>query len=307
MKKVLEILSALLIISVLAFIFLKLAPGDAAENYLRASHIPITDKLLETTRESLGLNKPLVVQYLLWLKRACLGDFGKSYLLHKPALTVTIGAFKHTLVLGCLSFILIVITTIPLGIYSAMNEDSKIEKLIQFFSFISVSMPVFWLGFLLILLFSVKLNILPVSGKGSYLHYVLPVITLAFPFFGQYITFVKKLCQEEIKKYYFENALMRGLKKKYFIKNYIWKSIRVSIMSTYVMTFAGLITGAILVENIFSWPGIGRLFVGSIQASDIPVIQACMILFGFIFIIFNSCGNMIAYRFDPKMSNGRSK
>lgn len=305
MRKLFEIIVALFVISVLAFIFLKLAPGDPAENYLRASHMPITDRLLARTREELGLNSPLIFQYLSWLRRALTLNFGMSYLLKKSALQVTLSAFKNTMTIASLSFLILALTAIPLGIYSALNQNKISEKLIQLFSFFSVSVPIFWFGFLMILFFSVKLKWLPVSGKGSIRHYVLPVLSLALPFIGQYTAFIKKLCVEEMKKYYFENAVMRGLKLRYFVKNYIFKSIRIPLVSSLIMTYAGLLTGTILVENIYSWPGIGRLFINSIQASDIPVIQVCMLFFGVIFIIFNTVANGIAFYFDPKLSRKR--
>ena len=191
-KKIFDIISALLVISILAFIFIQLSPGDPAENYLRASHLPITDELLKQKREELGLNSPLIIQYLKWLKNVLLGNFGYSFLRKESAIYLTFKSLYATFQLTIFSTFLIILISLPIGIFSAIKTGTWIDKIVISITTIFVSMPVFWLGFSLILLFSVKLNWLPVSGRGGFLNFILPSITLSVPFIGQYIEFIKK-------------------------------------------------------------------------------------------------------------------
>jgi len=248
-KKIFDIISALLVISILAFIFIQLSPGDPAENYLRASHLPITDELLKQKREELGLNSPLIIQYLKWLKNVLLGNFGYSFLRKEPAIYLTFKSLYATFQLTIFSTFLIILISLPIGILSAIKTGTWIDKIVISITTIFVSMPVFWLGFSLILLFSVKLNWLPVSGRGGFLNFILPSITLSVPFIGQYIEFIKKS---------------------------------------------------------FSWPGIGFLFTKAIQAGDVPLIQACIMVFGMLFIIATHFMNGILKYLDPRIKGGKN-
>ena len=289
-KKIFDIISALLVISILAFIFIQLSPGDPAENYLRASHLPITDELLKQKREELGLNSPLIIQYLKWLKNVLLGNFGYSFLRKEPAIYLTFKSLYATFQLTIFSTFLIILISLPIGILSAIKTGTWIDKIVISITTIFVSMPVFWLGFSLILLFSVKLNWLPVSGRGGFLNFVLPSITLSVPFIGQYI----------------ENAVLRGLKKRYIISNYLLKGAWIPILSGFSFTFVSILTGSILVEEIFSWPGIGFLFTKAIQAGDVPLIQACIMVFGMLFIIATHFMNGILKYLDPRIKGGKN-
>ncbi|MBF1204030.1 MAG: ABC transporter permease, partial [Fusobacterium periodonticum] len=194
----------------------------------------------------------------------------------------------------------------PIGILTAIKTGTWIDKLIISITTIFVSMPVFWLGFSLILLFSVKLNWLPVSGRGGFLNFILPSITLAVPFIGQYIEFVKKSILENIQNNLLENAILRGLKKRYIIFNYLLKGAWIPILSGFSFTFVSILTGSILVEEIFSWPGIGFLFTKAIQAGDVPLIQACIMVFGLLFIIATHFMNSILKYLDPRIKGEKN-
>ena len=292
-KKIFDIISALFVISILAFIFIQLTPGDPAENYLRASHLPITDELLKQKREELGLNSPLIIQYLKWLKNVLLGNFGSSFLRKEPAIYLTFKALYATFQLTIFSTFLIILISLPIGILTAIKTGTWIDKLIISITTIFVSMPVFWLGF-------------PVSGRGGFLNFILPSITLAVPFIGQYIEFVKKSILENIQNNLLENAILRGLKKRYIIFNYLLKGAWIPILSGFSFTFVSILTGSILVEEIFSWPGIGFLFTKAIQAGDVPLIQACIMVFGLLFIIATHFMNSILKYLDPRIKGEKN-
>lgn len=303
-KKLFEILSTLFVISILAFIFIHISPGEPAENYLRASRLPITETLLQQKREELGLNKPLIIQYLIWLKNVFKADFGYSFLRKEPAMTLVINSLYTTFQLSIFSSFLIIIFALPFGIISAIKRGGLIDKLIQGLSFIFVSIPVFWLGFSLILLFSVKLRWLPVSGRGGFLNFILPSITLSLPFIGQYTGIVRKSIIDSLEEHFLENAILRGLKAKYIIYNYYLKASWVPILTAFSLSYIYILTGSILVEEIFAWPGIGTLFIKALQAGDVPLIQACIIVFALLFISINYFMGYLLKYLDPRLRRG---
>lgn len=294
-------MAALFIISILAFIFIHISPGEPAENYLRASHLPITETLLKEKKEELGLNEPLIVQYLIWLKNIFKGDFGYSFLRKEPAMKLALNCLYNTFQLSFVASLLIIIFSLLFGIISALKKGKWIDKIIQSLTLLFVSMPVFWLGFSLILVFSVKLKWLPVSGRGGILNLILPSVTLALPFIGQYIVIVRKVIIENTEEQFLENSILRGLKTYYIIKNYYLKSAWIPILTAFSLSFVYILTGSILVEEIFSWPGIGILFIKALQAGDIPLIQACIMIFGVLFISINYLMSYLLKYLDPRI------
>lgn len=250
------------------------------------------------------MNKPLITQYLIWLKNVFNGNFGYSFLRKEPAMRLALKSLYNTFQLSLLASFLILLFSLPLGVVSALKKDKWIDKFIQNISFLFVSAPVFLLGFSLILIFSVKLKWLPVSGRGNLLNFILPSITLALPFIGQYTSIIRKAILEGIEEQFLENATLRGLKIKYIIINYYLKSAWIPILTAFSLSFIYILTGSILVEEIFAWPGIGILFIKALQAGDIPLIQVCIILFGILFISINYLMTYLLKYLDPRIRRG---
>ncbi|MGT2785019.1 ABC transporter permease [Streptococcus merionis] len=301
LKKCFSFLTALLMISVLTFLLTKLSSSNPAENYLRISRIAITPEALEQAREYLGLDKSWLEQYLSWLQKAFLGDFGISYLWKVPVLPLVLESFLSTFYLGLVSFLLILVISLPLGILSGIYKDSYFDRIVQFFSFASVSMPSFWLGYLLILLFAVHLKWLPVSGKAGFTSVLLPSITLSFSLIGQYTALVRKAINEQLTSLHVENARLRGVKIWFIIKHHLLPNAMPALATGLSLTYIYLLTGSLIVEEVFAWNGIGSVFVHSLQAVDIPVIQACMLLFGFLFLLNNLVNQHFIRRIDPRV------
>jgi len=147
----------------------------------------------------------------------------------------------------------------------------------------------------------VKMRWLPVSGRGGFLNYILPSITLSLPFIGQYTEFIQKSILETVENNLLENAILRGLKKRYIIKNYLLKGALIPILSGFSFTIVSILTGSILVEEIYAWPGIGFLFIKALQAGDIPLIQSCIMVFGLLFIITTQIMNSALKYLDPRV------
>lgn len=301
LKKMLSFLLALTMISVLTFVLAKFTSSNPAENYLRISKIGITPETIQEATEYLGLDKPWLEQYVIWLSKAIKGDFGVSYLWKVPVLPLVVEGFISTFYLGALSFMMIIVFAFPLGILSGIYKQSPFDKLVQFISFTSVSIPTFWLGYMLILWLSVHLKLFPVSGKGGLESMVLPALTLSFSLIGQYTSLIRKVVSEEMRSVHVENAKLRGVKMSFIIKNHLLPNILLAIATGLSLTSVYLLTGALIVEEVFAWNGIGYIFVHSLQAVDMPVIQASMLLFGILFLINNIFSKHLTTWIDPRL------
>ncbi|MET3557163.1 nickel transport system permease protein [Streptococcus rupicaprae] len=307
LKQVLSFLAALFLISALSFMLTKLTSANPAENYLRVSKIAITDETLKQATLQLGLDKPWLEQYLLWARRAVVGDFGVSYVWKTPVLPLVIDGFLSTLSLGFLSFCWVLLFSFPLGIISGLYKGTWLDKLIQLLSFTSVSLPTFWLGYLLMLVFGVYLKWVPVSGKSGAGHALLPSLTLSFSLIGQYTALIRRTISEQLTSVHVENARLRGVKLRFIIKNHLLPNALPAITTGLSLTAVHLMTGALIIEEVFSWSGLGHVFVYSLQTIDLPVIQACMLLFGSLFLLNNVFSKWLANWVDPRVRKGRRK
>lgn len=302
-KKILSLLGILFTISVITFLLVKLSPGDPAANYLRASHVSITEENLRATREQLGLNKPLIIQYVDWLMKVLKGNFGMSYTQKQPVLKIIINTLSPTLQLGFFSFLILIIVSPIFGIFSIIQKNKMLDYTVQGLSYIGVSLPTFWVGYILIIIFSVNLKILPVSGRGTLKHIILPAITLVFPLIAQTTFFIRKNVVEEMEKLHYENAVIRGVSKKNLIMNHIVRNISIPLITVFSSNFMYVMTGSVLIEEIFAWPGIGKVFANSVRTGDLPMIQAQLLLFGVVSIVVNELTQWIVKRLDPKLKN----
>ena len=300
-KKVMSLISIFLAISVITFFLVKLSPGDPAENYLRASHVSITAETLSETRKNLGLNKPLYIQYFSWLGNLVRGDFGTSYTKKTPVIDLVAEAFVPTFQLGIFSFIILIVVAPFLGILSAIKQNTVYDYIIQLFSYICVSIPTFWLGYILIIFFSVSLRILPVSGRGDWKNLVLPCITLVIPLIAQTTFFIRKNILEEMESSHVENAIIRGVSKKNVIINHLLKNTAIPIITVLSSNIMYLLTGSVIIEEIFAWPGIGKLFATAVRTGDFPLIQILLLFFGIMSIVVNEVTQILVKFMDPRL------
>lgn len=305
LKTFLSTLLALVVISILTFLLTKLSAADPAENYLRASSIRITPKSLANARHYLGLDQSWFSQYLSWASRVLQGDFGISYLRKVPALPLVLGGFFSTLSLAMVSFVLFLMLALPLGLISGLFPNSIWDRFIRFFAFSSVSVPSFWLGYLLMLLFGVRLKWLPISGSSTFSSLILPSLTLSLPLVGQYVILIRKEIHFQSTRLFVENAKMRGVKLSYIIWNHLLRNSLPALATGMSLTVTYLLTGSVIVEEVFSWQGIGSVFIKALQSSDIPVIQACMFLFGLLFFMTNSLIQIMTNWIDPRLRKRR--
>lgn len=212
LKRILTLPFVLLGVSILTFVFIRFVPVEPAEVILRLARVAPTEEAIQALREELGTDKSFLLQYLLWGKGVLQLDFGTSFVSKLPVAHELFTKLPATIELAIAAFILILGLSIPFGVISALYKHTIIDKIIQFFSILSVSIPTFWLGFLLLYLFSLKLGLFPTNGKGTPAHLVLPAFALALPTIGLFVQFIRSTILEELQQQYVQYARLRGLK-----------------------------------------------------------------------------------------------
>lgn len=301
-KRIITIVPIFLIATLITFGMINLSPVDPAEAYFAASHIQATDEMLEQKRHEFGLDQPLLIQYVNTLSKICQFDFGISYVTNKPVWEEISTRIPATIQLTIGSLLIAIFVSVPIGFLAGIKKNSGMDHFSRFLSFIGASIPSFWLGYLFIFFFSVKLDLFPVEGTGTWRHLVLPSLTLAFPLIALYTRLLRASILENLQEPYVLFARTRGIHEFIIMGKHVLR-IAISPMITGLgMNLGNLLTGAIIVEAVFSWPGFGRYFLDAIFNRDVPVIQAYVLLSAGIFLISNLIVDLIQLYIDPRIS-----
>ncbi|ETT80953.1 nickel ABC transporter permease [Viridibacillus sp. FSL R5-0477] len=300
-KRLSSLIPILLGISIITFILLHLIPGDPAVAYLRLSNIPPTDVAVTDLRLELGLDNPLYIQYFDWLVKVIQLDLGISYLSKNAVSDEILLHLVPTIQLTVTALFFIVVISLPIGVLSAIYKGKWIDQFSRIIAFVSVSMPTFWFGFLLIYFLSVKLDFFPVLGRGTLAHLVLPSLTLAFGYIGTYIRLLRASMLENLNEPFVVYARARGLRQRQIISRHVLKKSILPVVTALGMSFGNMLGGAVIVETIFAWPGMGQLFVSSILNQDYPMIQGCVLFMSVIFVFCNLLVDVTYSFLDPRI------
>lgn len=302
LKRILSIVPVFLLAALFTTGMIHLSPIDPAEAYLTAAHIQPTDEILAQKRQEFGLDQPFFIQYVNSIMKICQLDFGISYVSNKPVWDEVITRIPATIQLAIGSIFIAVFVSVPLGFLAGIKKNSVIDHFSRFLSFMGASIPSFWLGYLLIFFFSVKLDLFPVEGTGTWQHLVLPSVTLALPLIAIYTRLLRASVLENMEEPFVLYARTRGINEKTIMAKHVLR-IAISPMITGLgMNLGKLLTGTIIVEAVFSWPGFGRYFIEAIFNRDIPVIQCYVLIGASLFIISNLLVDLIQMYIDPRIS-----
>jgi peptide/nickel transport system permease protein len=285
----------------LVFSFIHFIPGDPVLAML-GENAPEVD--IMELREKLGLNQPLYRQYLHYLKGLIRGDLGKSLRTNRPVAATILSRYPATMELALVSLVLALLISFPLGIIAAVKQNSIFDHIARFFSLLGLSIPNFWLGPLLIILFSIKLDLLPVSGRGGFSHLILPAITLGTALSAILTRMVRASLLEEIEKDYIRAARARGLPEYIVIGKHALKNALIPVITIIGLQFGTLLAGAIITETVFAWPGIGRLLIQAINQRDYPLIQGTILAISLSYILVNLATDIIYSLIDPRIRYG---
>lgn len=288
-KRILLIVPALLFVSVISFSLVYLAPGDPAEVLLMGPEGSPSPEAIEAFRVRMGLDQPIYVQYHRWLDNLLRGDFGYSYMSERPVADAILKSFKATLQLSVVSIIISVVVSIPLGILAAVKHNTAVDDLCRLAALIGVSIPNFWQAFLLILLFSVHLGWLPVAGYGGgdLRYMILPAITLGTSSAAVTTRLMRSSLLEALSQDYITTARAKGLPERVVVGKHALKNALIPVVTILGLNLGFLLNGAVVVEWIFGWPGIGGLVVNSIYQRDYAMIQGSILFIAVIFVTLN--------------------
>lgn len=293
-------------ISLLAFLMANLTPGDPARLVLQRElgHQPNAEQVAEA-RERMGLNDPLPIRYLRWLGDAATGDLGRSYRNGKPVLESIAERFPVTLRIAALGLAISVAVAIPLGILAAVFRHSILDHFSRVFALAGSAMPSYWIAYLLILLFAVQLGWFPVAGSSTAKHMVLPAVTLGIGGSASLMRVVRSEMLENLGQDYVRTARAKGLTSNAVIVQHALRNALLPVSTILGMRLAGMLGGAVIVETIFSWPGVGKLVVDAIFDRDYPMIQGFVIFMGTVTLLINLVVDIGYGLIDPrvKLSN----
>jgi ABC-type dipeptide/oligopeptide/nickel transport system permease component len=284
-------------LSVLVFLILHLT-GDPALVILPP--YASADEIV-AFRQRMGFNDSLVVQYARFVARAARGDFGHSFLQGQPALALVLDRMPATVELAVAAMGFSIVLAIPAGIVAALRKDRLADLASMFLALLGQSMPPFWLGLMLIMLFSVRLDLLPVSGRGGWQHLILPAITLGSFTAARVARLTRSEMLEVLGQDFVRTARAKGLRERTVVVKHAFKNSVVPVLTIVALELGTVLGGAVITETIFAWPGVGRLMVDSIFDRDFPVVQAGVFVIAVIFVLLNLLVDVAYAWLDPRI------
>ena len=298
-RRLLLLVPMLLGVALTMFLVLHAIPGDPAR---QAAGPDASTEDVENIRQNFGLDKPLPVQFALYLQRLAGGDLGTSFQNHKPVLEGILSTLPATVELTVAAMLIAVLVGVPIGIYSALNNGGFGDRLITSLSVLGISMPNFFLGLLLMLLFAAVLGWLPPTGRGTLAHLVLPSVTLALPYVAVFARLTRASMLDTLSEDYVRTARAKGLTWGKVTYRHALRNASIPLVTVFGLDFGRLLGGAVIVETVFAWPGLGRYMIHAIAARDIYVVQGAMLFFALAVVLINLLVDIVYGLLDPRIS-----
>ena len=305
LKRLLQRIPILLAITFLSYGMMRIAGSDVVEQKMENTSGTVSQEMIDNARAELGLDKPFVVQYFTWLGNLLRGDMGTSYVSNKPVFSTFVSKLPATLLLTAVSILLTVLISIPLGIWSAVKQNTATDYVIRTASFIGNSLPNFFVSLLLMYFFAIRLGWFPVISGGVSLQSVaLPALTLAIAMSAKYLRQVRATVLDELSKDYVLGARARGVKFSTTLIRSVMKASLVTIITLLTLSIGSLLGGTAIVESIFMWDGVGKLAVDAINMRDYPIIQAYVMWMAIIYVVVNLITDLSYHFLDPRIRLG---
>ena len=297
-----HIFLVLLGVSFLSFLLMYVSPGDPVRAMYAVSGSIPSEEVLEQTREELGLNDPFFIQYGNWISNCLRGDFGTSYSKGEAVATLLMERVMPTIQLALLSLVIMVLVAVPIGVYSALRQNSILDYLLRGTTFISISMPNFWVGLLLLYVVAMKLGWLPVvSNQMNFQRLILPAVTLAIAMAGKYARQVRAAILEELRQDYVAGARARGLSERCVLWCHVLPNAVLPLITMLGLSLGSLLGGTAVVEVIFSYPALGSRAISAITSRDYPLIQGYVLWIALIYMAVNLVVDLSYNRLDPRL------
>ena len=298
-----QMVLVLLGISFITFCLVMLAPGDPVRQMIAGNEDIVVSQLeIDALRHELGLDKPFIFQYLDWLGRVLQGNFGFSFMMRKPVADALLDALPATVILAFASSVFMLVFSIPLGIYTAVKQNTWSDYLVRGLTFAGVSVPNFWMGLMLLWVFALKFNIFPIiGGEVSIENLILPMTTLGIVMTSKYTRQVRATVLEELRQDYVMGARARGLSESHILWREVLPNALLPLVTLLGLAFGSLLGGAAVVEIVFSWPGLGYTVVQAITYRDFQTVQAVVLWIAFMYMVINLIVDISYNRLDPRL------
>lgn len=310
LKRILQMILVLFIVSILSFLIVHFAPGDPINMYVKPD---MTEDEVEELRTELGLNGTVVEQYFKWLKNILNGNMGISLINNRPVAKQIFEKLPSTILLMGTSFILSILISIPLGLISGYKKNKLADKIISFITYIGISIPSFWFALVLIIVFSLKLKILPTGGMRTVgvnsaidvvKHLILPSIVLSIGNMAVFTKYIRANTIRQLEEDYVVTAKSKGITKYKILTNHILKNCLLPIITIAGMNLASLVTGSFIIESVFGWPGMGTLGMSAINSRDYPLIMGFTMFSCVILVVGNFIADLLYGVADPRIKQG---
>jgi len=298
LKRLVQMIPVLFIITFVVFVLVYMS-GDPVSLLLSEE---ATEADREAMREALGLDKPFYIQYFNFVGDLFQGDFGTSFRYKEDALPIVLERLPATFQLASVSMLFATIIAIPFGIISARKKNSILDLFISGGSVLGKAMPNFWLGIILILVFAVNISLFPVSGRGTFAHLILPAITLGTGVAAEMTRLIRSSMLEVLNQEYIRTAKSKGLNNFSIVYKHAFRNTLITVVTIMGLQLSSLVTGALITESVFAWPGVGQLLVQAVNGKDMAVVQASVFVIAILVILVNLLTDLIYTLLDPKIS-----
>jgi peptide/nickel transport system permease protein len=302
--RLLHLVPVLLAVSVVTFGLIFLAPGDPAEVYLRSVGEPVTAQAVATLHQAWGLDKPIPVQYLTWLGRVLRFDLGTSLRTGEPVAAAIASRVPNTLLLGGVATVFALVLSLPLGVAAAVFRNTWVDHVCRLFALVGAAVPNFWLAFLLILYLSVRLGLFPTMGTGTVRHLVLPATVLALGLAASYARLLRASLCETLSQDYIRTARAKGLSLRPVVLKHALKNALIPFVTVLGISLGNLLGGSVVVEAIFSWPGLGKFAWDAITIRDYPAVQGIVLVMALMFVLANLLVDLSYRLLNPRLRLG---
>ena len=302
-----QIVLVLLGISFITFALVMLAPGDVVRQMIAGNEdIIVSQAEIDALRAELGLDKPFFFQYLDWLGRALQGNLGFSYMVKKPVVEALWEGLPGTVLLSLASLFMMMVVSIPAGIYSAVKRGSIVDNIVRIFTFMGVSMPGFWVGLMLLWILGLKLDLLPiVGGEISLETLIMPSLTLAIAMASKYTRQVRTAILEELHQDYVVGARARGMTESHILWKEVLPNALLPLITLLGLSLGNLLGGAAVIEMVFQWPGLGRLAIEAITYRDFQLVQGVVVWIALMYMVINLLVDLSYNHLDPRLRKVR--
>lgn len=298
MKRVLIGIPVIFLVSLLIFLLMQMLPGDPIKLIAGERATP---ERIEELRRSWGLDQPIYIQYFYWLSHVMIGDFGYSYVTRLPVSHLIWSRLPYTIQLTFTALILSYILGIPIGVIAAIKRGTVVDNVTVGVATFFYSMPTYWLGLILMLIFGLHLRWFPISGSFSLESMVLPLLTLTLPYVAMSARIVRTEMLEVLTEDYVRTAWAKGLPSRMVILKHALRNALIPLTVMFFLDLPWIIGGAVIVESVFAWPGMGSLLYKSILKQDYPVVQAIVLIITILTVVCNILGDVVVAFLDPRI------